>query len=412
MTSTLTGTTTSTTTSTLTGTRDVPATSTAVKIAPESSTRPVEILGMIGTRDGSEARPASGPVIDPAYTLAFARAHEEAGFDRILIGYGSGWPEGTQVAAYVGARTERIGLLVAHRPGFVAPTLASRLFATLDQFTGGRVAVHTITGGHNTEQRRDGDYLDHDERYDRTDEYLQVLRRAWTSEEPFSLRGRYYRFEGYASGVLPFEGRHLPLFFGGSSDAAYRVGGKHADTFMLWGEPLAETAEQIASVRAAAAAAGRAAPRISVSFRPITAATDELAWERALGILERIKGGPGQSFRQEHRRLLESGEQPQNTGSQRLLAAAAKGDLHDRALWTPTATAAGAGGNTTALVGSPETVAQALLDYIDIGVDTVLIRGYDPLDDVVEWGRELLPLVRQEVARRRPGTNGTGGATR
>jgi alkanesulfonate monooxygenase len=368
----------------------------------EPSTRPVEILGMIGTRDGSESRPASGPVIDPEYTLAFARAHEDAGFDRILIGYGSGWPEGTQVAGYVGANTERIGLLVAHRPGFVAPTLASRLFATLDQFTGGRVAVHTITGGHDAEQRRDGDYLDHDERYDRTDEYLQVLRRAWTSSEAFGFEGRHYRFEDYAAGVLPFEGRHLPLFFGGSSDAAYRVGGKHADTFMLWGEPLAETSEQIESVRAAAAAAGREAPRISVSFRPITAPTDEQAWERAHDILERIKGGPGQSFQQQRRKLLETGQQPQNTGSQRLLAAAAKGDLHDRALWTPTATAAGAGGNTTALVGSPDTVAQALLDYIDIGVDTVLIRGYDPLDDVVEWGRDLLPLVRQEVARRRP----------
>ncbi|MGC4108850.1 MAG: LLM class flavin-dependent oxidoreductase [Nocardioides sp.] len=380
--------------------------STATAPAPvtrqESSTRPVEILGMIGTRDGSESRPASGPAIDPAYTLAFARAHEEAGFDRILIGYGSGWPEGTQVAAYVGANTERIGLLVAHRPGFVAPTLASRLFATLDQFTGGRVAVHTITGGNDAEQRRDGDHLGHDERYDRTDEYLWVLRRAWSSSEPFGFEGRHYRFEDYAAGVLPFEERHLPLFFGGSSDAAYRVGGKHADTFMLWGEPLAETAEQIASVRAAAAAAGREAPRISVSFRPITAPTDELAWERAHGILERIKGGPGQSFRDQRRRLLETGARPENAGSQRLLAAAAKGDLHDRALWTPTATAAGAGGNTTALVGSPETVAQALLDYVDIGVDTVLIRGYDPLDDVVEWGRDLLPLVRDEVARRRP----------
>ena len=255
--------------------------------------RQVEILGMIGTRDASESRPGSGPAIDPVYTRRFARAHEEAGFDRILIGYGSSWPEGTQVAAHVAAHTERLGLLVAHRPGFVAPTLASRVFATLDQFSGGRVAVHTITGGHDAEQRRDGDYLDHDERYDRTDEYLTILRRAWTSSEPFDFEGRHYRFEGYAPGVLPYGDRHLPLFFGGSSEAAYRVGGKHADTFMLWGEPLAETAEQIASVKAAAEAAGRPAPRISVSFRPIIAPTEELAWERAHGILDRIKNGPG-----------------------------------------------------------------------------------------------------------------------
>ena len=357
--------------------------------------RQVEILGMIGTRDASESRPGSGPAIDPVYTRRFARAHEEAGFDRILIGYGSSWPEGTQVAAHVAAHTERLGLLVAHRPGFVAPTLASRVFATLDQFSGGRVAVHTITGGHDTEQRRDGDYLDHDERYDRTDEYLTILRRAWTSSEPFDFEGRHYRFEGYAPGVLPYGDRHLSLFFGGSSEAAYRVGGKHADTFMLWGEPLAETAEQIASVRAAAEAAGRPAPRISVSFRPIIAPTEELAWERAHGILDRIKNGPGLSFLQERKPGA-----PQNEGSRRLLRAAEKGDLHDRALWTPTATAAGAGGNTTALVGSPETVAAAILDYVEIGVDTVLIRGYDPLDDAVDYGRYVIPLVRQELAGR------------
>lgn len=373
----------------------------AAATAPVSAAPPsVEFIGMIGTQDASETRPARGPVIDRAYTARFARAHEDAGFDRILIGYSSGRPDGVQVASYVAAHTERLGLLVAHRPGFIAPTLAARTFATLDQFTGGRVAVHTITGGHDVEQRRDGDYLDKEERYDRTDEYLGILRRAWSSSEPFTHEGRHYRFEDYASPVLPVRESGIPLYFGGSSEAAYRVGGKHADTFALWGEPLAETAEQIASVRAAAAAAGRPAPPgISVSFRPILGATDELAWERAHRVLDTIKRGAGRPFFDQTRgSRTENG--PQNEGSRRLLAAAAKGDLHDRALWTPTATASGAGGNTTALVGTPETVARALLDYVDIGVTTLLIRGYDPLDDAIDYGRHLLPLVRQELAHR------------
>ena len=359
---------------------------------------PVEFIGMIGTKLGSETVRATGPVIDPGYTKRFARAHEDAGFDRILIGYGSGYPEGSQVAAYAAAHTERISLLIAHRPGFVAPTLAARQFATLDQFSGGRVAVHTITGGNNTEQRRDGDYLEKDERYDRTDEYLGILRRTWESEEPFSHEGRHYRFEDHYAETKP--AHRIPLYFGGSSEAAYRVGGKHADTFALWGEPLAETAEQIANVNAAARAAGRTElPGISVSFRPILAATDELAWERAEGILESINNGSG-FFSTKRRAWVESGKAPENVGSQRLLAAADRADRHDRALWTATAKATGAGGNSTALVGSPETVAQALLDYVDIGVTTILIRGYDPLNDAVDYGRELIPLVREEVARR------------
>jgi alkanesulfonate monooxygenase len=300
---------------------------------------PVEFIGMIGTKPGSETFHVPGPIIDREYTRRFARAHEDAGFDRILIGYGSGFPEGSQVAAYAAAHTDRLGLLVAHRPGFVAPTLAARQFATLDQFTDGRVAVHTITGGHDAEQRRDGDYLTKDERYARTDEYLGILRRTWTEQEPFDHEGEYYRFEGHHAEVKPVT--RIPLYFGGSSEAAYRVGGKHADTFALWGEPLAETAEQIAAVRAAAAAAGRIdTPGISVSFRPILGATEELAWERAERILDNIKNGGGGAFWSAKKSPWRTpGQEPQNVGSQRLLAAAEKGDRHDRALWTATAKA-------------------------------------------------------------------------
>jgi alkanesulfonate monooxygenase len=135
-----------------------------------------------------------------------------------------------------------------------------------------------------------------------------------------------------------------------------------------------------------------------VSFRPILGATEELAWERAHRILAATKANV-EPFRRAWRRAV-GGPEPQNQGSQRLLAAAAKGELHDRALWTPLAAATGAAGNSTALVGTPDTVAQALLDYTDIGVSTLLIRGYDPYDDAVGYGRALLPLVRDEIARR------------
>jgi alkanesulfonate monooxygenase len=320
----------------------------------------------------------------------------------VLIGYASSQPDGAQVAAYAAAHTERLGFLVAHRPGFVAPTLAARTFATLDQFTGGRIAVHIITGGNDAEQRHDGDFLAKDERYARTDEYLDILKLAWTSDQRFSYEGKYYQVEDFISQVKSPQEPRIRLYFGGSSAAAYRVGGKHADTYALWGEPLAETKQQIDSVNQAARDAGRdARPGISVSFRPILGPTEELAWERAHRILEVTRENI-EEFRKQWgvRTWPLGGDKPENTGSQRLLAAAAKGELHDRALWTPLAAATGAGGNSTALVGTPETVAQALLDYVDIGVTTLLIRGYDPYDDAIDYGRYLLPLVREEVARR------------
>jgi alkanesulfonate monooxygenase len=361
---------------------------------------PIEFIGMIGAKAGSETDVRRGPAIDREYLRAFARAHDEAGFDRVLIGYGSSQPDGLQVAAYAAAHTERLTFLIAHRPGFVAPTVAARAFATLDQLTEGRIAVHTISGGNDAEQRRDGDRLPKEERYARTDEYLEILDRAWRSETPFDYAGRYYAFEDFVSEVRTYQQPRIPLYFGGASEAAIRVGARHADVFALWGEPLAETAEQIAAVHAAAEAAGRETPpRISVSFRPILGDTDDEAWERAHRILQVAEANLDVAKAIGKRFGLASGT-PENAGSQRLLAAAERGERHDRALWTPIAKAVGAYGNTTALVGSPETVAQALLDYVDIGVSTLLIRGFDPLDDAVDYGRRLLPLVRQEVARR------------
>jgi alkanesulfonate monooxygenase len=362
---------------------------------------PVEFIGMIGTSDMSETRSTSGPVIDKDYTRRFVRAHEDAGFDRVLIGYSSTQPDGTQVAAYCAAHSERLGFLVAHRPGFIAPTLAARTFATLDEFSGGRIAVHIITGGSDAEQRRDGDFLSKDERYARTDEYLDIMKLAWTAQTPFSYDGKYYKVADYRPGFKSPQDPRIKLYFGGSSAAAFRVGGKQADVFALWGEPLAETKEQIDAVNEAAKNAGRAdAPAISVSFRPILGPTEELAWERAHRILADTKENIAALRARWGVATGSIGGTPENVGSQRLLAAVAKGELHDRALWTPIAAASGAGGNSTALVGTPETVAQAILDYIDIGVTTILIRGYDPYDDAIDYGRHVLPLVREEVAKR------------
>jgi alkanesulfonate monooxygenase len=361
---------------------------------------PIEFIGMIGAKPGSETDVRGGPAIDREYLRAFARAHDEGGFDRVLIGYGSSQPDGLQVAAYAAAHTERLTFLIAHRPGFVAPTVAARAFATLDQLTEGRIAVHVISGGNDAEQRRDGDTLVKDERYARTDEYLEILDRAWRSATPFDYAGRYYAFEDFVSEVRTYQQPRIPVYFGGASETAIRVGARHADVYALWGEPLAETAEQIARVREAAAAAGREEPpRISVSFRPILGDTDDEAWERAHRILEVAESNLDVARAIGKRFGIASGA-PENAGSQRLLAAAERGELHDRALWTPIAKAVGAYGNTTALVGSPETVARALLDYVDIGVTTLLIRGFDPLEDAADYGRRLIPLVRQEVARR------------
>ncbi|KZB85117.1 LLM class flavin-dependent oxidoreductase [Amycolatopsis regifaucium] len=359
---------------------------------------PVEFLGIGGTNDGSETRPRSGAVFDKDYTLRLARAHEDFGWDRVLFAYGSSGPDPAQAAAYVATKLDKLQILLAHRPNVSYPTFAAKTFATLDRLSDGRLTVHFITGGSDHEQQREGDYLTKDERYSRTREYIQIVKRAWTSEESFDHEGEHYRFADFVLDALPVQQPRPGVSFGGSSPAAYAAGGAEADIFCLWGEPLAQTAEQIESVKAAAKAAGRTdVPRIQVAFRPIIAPTEELAWEKAYRTVDAIKARTGGGKQLTRRHSLTN---PENTGSRRLLAVAAEGERFDRALWTPTAAATGGAGNSNALVGTPETVAQALLDYYDLGVDILSARGYDMLGDTIDFGRHVIPIVREEVAKR------------
>ncbi|MFJ8128448.1 LLM class flavin-dependent oxidoreductase [Streptomyces hydrogenans] len=361
---------------------------------------PVEFLGIAATHDGSETTPRSGAAFDKGYTLRLARAHEEHGWDRVLFAYGSGSPDPAPAAAYVASRLEKLQILLAHRPNVSYPTFAAKTFATLDQISEGRLTVHFITGGNDHEQGREGDTLTKDERYARTREYIDVVKKIWTTHEPFDHEGDHYRFHDFVSDVFPVQQPRPDVSFGGSSPAAYAAGGAEADIYCLWGEPLAETAEQIAAVEAAAKAAGRTeAPRIQVAFRPIIAPTEELAWEKAHRTVGAIRKRREEGPVRQPRRGGAQGN-PENTGSQRLLAIAEAGERYDRALWTPTAAATGGAGNSNALVGTPETVAQALLDYYDLGVDILSARGYDLLDDAIDFGRYVIPIVREEVAKR------------
>lgn len=355
----------------------------------------LEILGLISTQYASETHAASTGLIDKAYVGAHAKAHEYAGFDRVLIGYNSAAPDGFQVAAYAAQQTSTLKFLLAHRPGVIAPTVAARQLATLDHFSDGRLAVHIITGGSDEEQQRDGDFLTKAERYARTDDYITVLRKAWTSPEPFDHEGPYYRVKGAPAAVKTLQQPTLPVFFGGASDEAVEVAGRQADVYALFGEPIEQAREIVERVRASAARHGRTV-EFSVSLRLILGRTEEDAWARAERVLEQAKalraGGAPTGFAPSRYTTAR--------GGQRLLEAAAAGKVRDKRLWTEIAALTGAQGNSTSLVGTAEQVVDSLLDYYDLGITKFLFRGFDPLEDALQYGRELLPAFRTAVAQR------------
>lgn len=353
----------------------------------------VEFIGFVTNNNASETIVRSGPVLDPPYIETVAKAHELAGFDRALLAFHSTTPDGLQVAQHVLGITDKLKVMIAQRPGFTAPTLLARQLATIDQFSKGRVSLHVITGGNATELRQDGNTLDDkEERYARTSEWLDVLKAEWTSEKPFNYNGKYYQVENGFSQVKPYSPIHI--FVGGASDAAIEVSGKHADTFALWGESYAQVRDITGRVRAAAAKYGRPAPRFSLSVRPIIADTEEKAWAKADDILARA------TALQDKTGYRKPADGHATAGAKRLLALAEQGTRIDKRLWTEMAALTGANSNTTALVGTPEQVAEVFADYYDLGVSHFLIRGFDPLIDAIDYGRELIPRTRELIAAR------------
>jgi alkanesulfonate monooxygenase len=358
----------------------------------KSITMPTEFISLTSPNASTELNPIPGAPVDPEYLVRYAKALDDYDFNYTLVPYDSSWFDPWTIGATIASATKNIKVIIALRPNTLYPTVAAKALATLDQLSKGRVAVHFIAGGSDAEQAKEGDFLTKEQRYGRLEEYIRILRRAWKSAEPFDWDGQYFQFKQFSNAVRPTSGT-IPVSVGGSSPEAYRVGGSLADIFGLWGEPLKETKEQIDKIYAEAEKAGRAPtdrPRIWVTFRPIVAETDDLAWAKAHRTLDALKGNRANGIG----KVPAGAPAPQNVGSQRLLEIAARGEVQDRALWYPTVTATNARGASTALVGSFDTVAESILDYVDLGCELISIRGYDNLNDAIDYGRYVLPRVR------------------
>jgi alkanesulfonate monooxygenase len=387
---------------------------------------PVEIIGMVGTRDASEIKGPlvdgpvvdwmDGPVIDPDYLIGISRAHDEAGFDRVLVGYGAVGPEGWAVAATVLNCTRHLKVMVAHRPGFVQPVLLARMAATLDHLTGGgRIGIHFITGGDEADQRREGDFVPHDLRYRRTGEVMSIVRRIWSENSPFDFDGEFFRYEGAFSSVKPATPEGIPLYFAGASPPAIAVGAAQADVYAFWGEPRAAVAARMETIAEEAAKVGRTL-RYSISLRPIIADTEDEAWEKAewiaaetaarIALAKERMAGHQETYQGLGGAKNATFSVDRNTGGttsvgrKRLIEMSADRDVYDERLWMKVANLTGAAGNSTALVGTPDQVAEAMLRYYDLGITTLLLKGFDPLADAVDFGNELLPLVREGADQR------------
>lgn len=348
---------------------------------------PIEIVGLISPYRGSEASPGA-PVYDPSFVPEIARAYEAAGYDRVLVGQNARSADSLVNASWVAASTTRLKLMVAHRPGFIAPTMAGRALATLDQLSGGRAGVHIITAFSDIETRCDGDYHTKDERYHRSAEYVGLLRQMWGSKQPFSHSGAFYHCDEAFSEVHPVRGS-IPVFWAGTSELGVRYGAELADVYALGPGSVAQVGELVARVKGEAAKHGRS-PRFSMSMRLVVADSDEAAWDRATALLRAVEE------KQAKLGLLgrELGAAAQDTARK---AAEADGAGDDPHLWTGLTQATQGRIQVMCLVGSPDTLVEALMRYWHVGIDNFLITGFDWLPDTARIGGEIAPALRRRT---------------
>jgi alkanesulfonate monooxygenase len=336
-----------------------------------------------GITSGGQAASAADTERPPdlAYLALVARAAERAGFAAVLTPTGTFCEDAWLSTAALIPETSRLKFLVAFRPGLLSPTLAAQMASTYQRLSGGRLMLNIVTGGESAEQRRFGDHLDHDRRYRRTAEFLQVVRGAW-SGTPYTFRGEHYDVAGATVRAVPDP--VPPVFFGGSSAAALPVAAAHADTYLTWGEPPDAVAGKLDAVRTLAKEAGR---QLSYGIRlhVITRDTAEAAWAVARGLLDRVAPAEVEAARARFAGTESEG--------QRRMAALTTGDSLEVApnLW------AGFGlvrpGAGTALVGSHAEVAARIREYQALGIDHFILSGQPHLEEALRVGENVLPLL-------------------
>ncbi|RAV34530.1 LLM class flavin-dependent oxidoreductase [Corynebacterium heidelbergense] len=329
------------------------------------------------------------------YMAQLCQAAEANGFESVLIPTGQWCQEGWVVASAMAARTSRVKFLVAVRPGLVAAPLLAQQVQTLQDLSGGRVAVNVVIGGEDLEQRTFGDFTTKQQRYERADEVLAAAQHLWSSDEPLTVSGDYVQVEGAQLAQRPAV--QPPIFFGGSSPIGIEVAGRRADVYLTWGETPDKVAAKLDRVRHAAAEAGREDIDFGIRLHVIARPTEEEAWGEAQRLLDGID--PAKVARVQARLATSQSE------GQRL-----QSELHGRGAGFHTGTPARdlevapnlwagiglvRGGAGTSLIGSYEQVAQRLAEYRAIGIRHVILSGYPHLEETWHVGEGLVPQLQR-----------------
>jgi FMNH2-dependent dimethyl sulfone monooxygenase len=276
--------------------------------------------------------------------------------------------------------TKRLKLIVAILPGPWNPAIAAKQLASLDQITGGRVAVNIVSGWFKGEFTAIGQpWLEHDERYRRSEEFIRALKGIWTQDN-FTQRGDFYRFTDYTLKPKPLQRPHPEIFQGGSSRAARDMAARVSDWYFTNGNSLEGIEKQIADIRAKAEAEGRETQvKIGVNAFIIARDTEEEAREVLEEIIAKADPEAVNAFGDAVKQAGKAS--PEGEGNW------AKSSFQDLVQYND--------GFKTNLIGTPEQIAERIVALKSIGVDLVLAGFLHYHEEVEYFGKRVLPLVRK-----------------
>jgi alkanesulfonate monooxygenase len=345
-----------------------------------------------------EGRPQRAPSL--AYLAQVAQAADTLGYEGMLTPCGTACEDAWVATAALIGMTRRVRFLVAFRPSLLSPTLAAQMASTYQRLSGGRLLLNIVTGAEDAELARFGVFADKATRYERTGEFLEVLRGAFGAE-PFDHEGDHYRVVGATTRAQP-EPRP-PIYFGGASAAAESVAARHVDVYLTWGEPPEMVAERLDRMRALAAAEGRTL-RFGIRFHVIARPTASDAWAVAEQLLAGMDPAAVAAAQADFATTQSEG--------QRRMASLHRGNPADLEVYPNVWAGVGLvrGGAGTALVGSHEQVADRMAEYAELGIDEFILSGYPHLEEAYWFGEGVMPILRERGLVEVLATDGADGA--
>jgi alkanesulfonate monooxygenase len=319
----------------------------------------------------------------PEYIRQIATALDSLGYYGTLLPTGAGCEDAWITAATLIPLTQQLRYLVALRPSLMLPAVSARMAATFDRLSNGRLIVNVVTGGGQERMVTEGVFGDEKKKYEVTDEFLTIWKNLLRKGEE-TFHGEHLKIEGGIAPLRPIQKPYPPVWFGGSSDEGIRVGAKQADVYLTWGEPPQQVAEKVARVRALA---GDRKIRFGIRLHVVVRETEKEAWNAANNLISHLTD---ETIERAQAWLAKDGSE-----GQRRMQALHGGKRENLEvspnLWAGLGLARPGAG--TALVGSPEIIAERMREYAEIGIDTFILSGYPHLEEAYRFAELVFPLL-------------------